>query len=181
MVVEDEPNIYDLLMAMFELWGIDGLAFVDGEEAVAWVEQVDSGRYQGEMPELALIDIRLPGIGGGEVAARIRRSQALHPVAIVLTSAYLMNGAELDALMAQAQADAFIRKPLPGFTELQRRFHDIIDSRQRLLASPALPTALDSTRPASHDESEERPLLAPQHHVLKTFSAPPYAPDEPRG
>ena len=32
MVVEDEPDIYELLLAMFEMWGIEGVAFVDGEE-----------------------------------------------------------------------------------------------------------------------------------------------------
>ena len=47
MVVEDEPDIYDLLLAMFEMWGIEGVAFVDGEEAVAWIEDVENGRVKG--------------------------------------------------------------------------------------------------------------------------------------
>ena len=37
MVVEDEPDIYDVLLAMFEIWGIEGVAFVDGGEAVGWI------------------------------------------------------------------------------------------------------------------------------------------------
>ena len=60
-VVEDEPDIYEVLLAMFEMWGIDGVAFVDGDEAVAWIDDVDSGRYRGELPELALLDIRCRG------------------------------------------------------------------------------------------------------------------------
>lgn len=59
MVVEDEPDIYEVLLAMFEMWGIEGVAFVDGEEAIAWIDDVDNGRFQGELPELALLDIRL--------------------------------------------------------------------------------------------------------------------------
>ena len=35
MVVEDEPNIYDLLITMCQMWGIDGKAFNDGEPAQA--------------------------------------------------------------------------------------------------------------------------------------------------
>ena len=76
MVVEDEPDIYDVLLAMFEIWGIDGVAFVDGAEAVAWIESVDQGRVRGELPELAILDIRLPEISGPEVSARLRRSTA---------------------------------------------------------------------------------------------------------
>ena len=63
MVVEDEPDIYDVLLAMFEIWGIEGVAFVDGAEAVAWIENVDQGRVRGELPELAILDIRLPEAG----------------------------------------------------------------------------------------------------------------------
>ena len=42
MVVEDEPDIYEVLLAMFGIWGIEGVAFVDGEEAVSWIEDVQT-------------------------------------------------------------------------------------------------------------------------------------------
>ena len=75
MVVEDEPDIYDVLLAMFEIWGIEGVAFVDGAEAVSWIEDVDRGNVVGELPELAILDIRLPEVPGPEVGARLRRSE----------------------------------------------------------------------------------------------------------
>ena len=84
MVVEDEPDIYDVLLAMFEIWGIEGVAFVDGAEAVAWIENVDQGRVRGELPELAILDIRLPEISGPEVGQRLRASSILGDMAIVL-------------------------------------------------------------------------------------------------
>ncbi|MFZ4828896.1 MAG: response regulator [Phototrophicaceae bacterium] len=78
MVVEDEPDIYEVLLAMFGMWGIDGVAFVDGEEAIEWIEDVDCGRYQGELPELAMLDIRLPGsVSGIEIGERLRKSPIL--------------------------------------------------------------------------------------------------------
>lgn len=166
MVVEDEPNVYDLINAMFELWGIDGHTFVDGEEAVAWIDEVDSGRYSGELPEMALIDIRLPGIGGGDVAERLRQSPRLRDIAIVLTSAYVLKGAEFDALMAQSQADAFIGKPLPSFNVLRTRLENTIaERRARLaqqtatapLASPALPA------PGVPEQTER--IASPEPHA----------------
>ncbi|GAB4341036.1 MAG: hypothetical protein Kow00117_21180 [Phototrophicales bacterium] len=131
MVVEDEPDIYEVLLAMFGIWGIEGVAFVDGEEAVAWIEDVDNGRFQGELPELALLDIRLPGeIEGPAVGARLRKSKALGDIAIVLTTAYKLTPEEEKAFWAQAEADRLIYKPLPKFADLQKLLEDTIAERR---------------------------------------------------
>ena len=120
MVVEDEPDIYEVLLAMFGIWGIEGVAFVDGEEAVAWISDVDNKRFQGELPELALLDIRLPGeINGPAVGERLRKSGVLGDIAIVLTTAYKLTPNEETAMIKQAGADRLIYKPLPKFSELQ--------------------------------------------------------------
>src|SRR5882757_7561828 len=119
MVVEDEPDIYEVLLAMFEMWGIDGTAFVDGEEALAWIEDVDRGKYSGELPELALLDIRLPGPAqGDDVGKRLRESPALKNIAIVLTTAYKLSPPLDQQTVDKAGADKLIYKPLPKFNEL---------------------------------------------------------------
>lgn len=131
MVVEDEPDIYEVLLAMFEMWGIDGVAFVDGEEAIAWIEDVDSGRYRGELPELALLDIRLPGaISGPMVGERLRKSPVLGHIAIILSTAYKLTIDEENTVMTQAGADKLIYKPLPKFLELQQLLEGVIASRR---------------------------------------------------
>lgn len=137
MVVDDEPDIYDVLVAMFSIWGIEGIAFVDGTEAVQWIEGVDNGTYTGELPEMAIIDIRLPGIDGHYVAARIRRSPKLGNMAIVLITTYRISPAIEKQIMAIAQADAFIEKPLPGMAELRARLDAIIARRKA--AAPNYP------------------------------------------
>src|SRR5260221_4550917 len=91
MVVEDEPDIYDVLLAMFEIWGIEGIAFVDGAEAVAWIEEIDKGNLVTELPDLAILDIRLPEISGPDVGARLRQSQRIGQAAIVLITAYRLS------------------------------------------------------------------------------------------
>lgn len=131
MVVEDEPDIYEVLLAMFEMWGIEGVAFVDGEEAIAWIDDVDNDRFQGELPELALLDIRLPGeINGPLVGERLRKSPVLGKVAIVLTTAFKLKAEEEAEVMKIAGADKLIYKPLPKFGELQTILEEVIAKRR---------------------------------------------------
>jgi CheY-like chemotaxis protein len=132
MVVEDEPDIYEVLLAMFGIWGIEGVAFVDGEEAVNWINDVDNQNFQGERPELALLDIRLPGdINGPAVGERLRKSPILGQMAIVLTTAYRLTPEEEAAVIKQAGADKLVYKPLPKFGELQKLLEDIIEQRRK--------------------------------------------------
>lgn len=141
MVVEDEPDIYEVLLAMFEMWGIEGVAFVDGEEAIAWIDDVDAGRYRGELPELALLDIRLPGsVSGAEVGGRLRKSPILGNVAIVLSTAYKLTPDEEEAVIKQAGADTLMYKPLPKFNELQSKLEEVI-AKRRAMAAEAEATA----------------------------------------
>ncbi len=127
MVVEDEPDIYDVLLAMFEIWGIDGVAFVDGGQAVNWIDDVDQGRVRGELPELAIIDIRLPTLNGPEVGQRLRRSPILKHMAIVLITAYRLAPSEEKAVIHQADANLLMYKPLPGMPELRATLDQVIE------------------------------------------------------
>lgn len=126
MVVEDEPDIYEVLLAMFEIWGIEGVAFVDGGQAVAWIDDVDQGRVRGELPELALIDIRLPEVSGPEVGRRLRQSPVLKNMAVVLITAYRLTPDEERDAIETAQADHLMYKPLPGMPELRSILDEII-------------------------------------------------------
>jgi len=147
MVVEDEPDIYDVLLAMFEIWGIEGVAFVDGLEAVNWVEDVDKGNFTGELPELAILDIRLPEIAGPEVGARLRKSDRLGKIAIVLITAYRLSPEEEDQFKTRAQADALMYKPLPAMPDLRKALDDIIDKRKAQSLPPPPPPTTPTPTP----------------------------------
>ncbi len=130
MIVEDEPDVYEMLLAMSEIMGNDGIAFVDGDEAIAWIEDVDNGQFHGELPDLALIDILLPsGISGAMVSERLRKSAILGQVPIVLMTGFQLSDAEEGEVVAKAGADLLIRKPLPALAELQRTLERVIARR----------------------------------------------------
>ncbi|MBN2305581.1 MAG: response regulator transcription factor [Anaerolineae bacterium] len=131
MVVEDEPDIYDVLLAMFEIWGIEGVAFVDGGEAVSWIDDVDQGRVRGELPELAILDIRLPEVSGPEVGARLRKSPVLGQTAIVLITAYRLSQDEEEQVVEQADADLLMYKPLPAMAELRATMDRVIAKHKK--------------------------------------------------
>jgi DNA-binding response OmpR family regulator len=144
MVVEDEPDIYELLLAMFEMWGIEGVAFVDGEEAITWIDEADKGT-PGELPELALLDIRLPGnVSGPMVGERIRKSKALAGMAIVLITAYKLTPEEEKAVITQAGADRLLYKPLPKFNELKKTLETVLSERRTKAATPVKPKSSKS-------------------------------------
>jgi CheY-like chemotaxis protein len=114
---------------MFEVWGIEGVAFVDGAEAVAWINDVDAGRVQAELPELAILDIRLPEVSGPEVGARLRQSPILGNIAIALITAYSLQPHEEEEVMAQAGADLLLYKPLPEPDEFRRLLENALSRR----------------------------------------------------
>lgn len=133
MLVEDEPSLYEMMDAMFEVWGIEGVAFVEGSEAVSWIEAVDRGQISGDLPTLAILDIRLPTLSGPEVAARLRRSPKLNNIAVVLITAYRLNPADERETIANAQADALIYKPLPQMDEFRNMLDSFVAKRNPLL------------------------------------------------
>ncbi len=63
----------------------------------SWIENVDQGRVRGELPELAILDIRLPEVSGPEVGHRLRQSPMLGDMAIVLITAYRLSPEEEEA------------------------------------------------------------------------------------
>ena len=163
MVVEDEPDIYELLLAMFEIWGIEGVAFVDGEEAIAWVEEADKDAPS-DVPELALLDIRLPGnVSGPMVGERLRKSPLLKNVAIVLITAYKLTAEEEKVVMEQAGADKLLNKPLPGFGELKAILEaTIAERRAKAEAEAKAPSPADTAKHTPATSSAKPASAAPK-------------------
>lgn len=129
MVVEDEPDLYDMVLTMYNMMGVDGVAFTTGEDALDWIDAVDSGQFADEIPELALLDIRLPGdIDGVRVGERIRHSNALKNTRVVLMTAYKLSSKDEEAAKQMTGAQILLYKPLPEFQTLKKILFEVAHS-----------------------------------------------------
>src|SRR5262249_12653642 len=98
---------------MMSVWGEKPLPFPDGNAAWTWLDSVANGKFTGELPDLALMDIRMPGYTGDKLAARIRETPGIKDIPIILMTAFSLTEAEVRVMMDQAGVDQLISKPLP--------------------------------------------------------------------
>jgi CheY-like chemotaxis protein len=117
VVVEDNVDNRELMQLLLGLKGHAVNAFGDGEAGVAAI--------LGEAPEVAIVDIGLPGIDGYEVARRIRGAAPAQPPLLVAVTGY---GTPEDRQHALSTGfDAFMVKPFD------------IEAFERLLREKAAP------------------------------------------
>src|SRR3954469_11724631 len=79
LVVDDDPAICDALTATFEAEGAVVLVAFDGQQALDVMSQV--------IPSLALIDLMMPRMTGGQLAEQMHRDERLSKVAICIMTA----------------------------------------------------------------------------------------------
>jgi len=102
VIVEDNPDVREMLYTLMELEGHEVAAAGDGPEALALIEF--------QRPDIALVDIGLPSFDGYEVARRIRANPATKDIFLVALTGYGLPEDERSA--AQAGFDAHLVKPI---------------------------------------------------------------------
>lgn len=130
MVVEDEEDIRNIVKFMFQSWGHPPLEFRDGNHAFRWLDTVEDGSYNGDLPELALMDIRMPGPRGNEIARRMRSLGALQGIPIVLMTAFALTDTERETIYRECGVDYILPKPLPDFYDLKDLLDSVYASKQ---------------------------------------------------
>jgi two-component system, OmpR family, KDP operon response regulator KdpE len=107
LIVEDDPNIVDLIRSNLAVRGFDTLVSFDGSKALTLIET--------EEPDMVMLDLTLPEVDGFELCRQIRERSS---VAIIVVSA---RGGERDKVTAlNSGADDYMTKPF-GIEELLAR------------------------------------------------------------
>jgi len=130
MIAEDEADIRNLVVTMAGVWGHSTVAFESGTKASEFLDSVDNGSYSGQLPEFALMDIRMPGQRGDEIARRIRETDGMQHIPIVLMTAFALSEDEMRTMKADTGVDHIINKPLPDFMQLKGILDNIIAAKQ---------------------------------------------------
>jgi CheY-like chemotaxis protein len=126
LLVEDNPADADLTQVAFETIGgtpaeID--VVVNGEEAINYLSR--NGSYQDAVPpQLVLLDLNLPRVGGLDVLARIKSLEATRHIPVVM----LTSSESSDDIVRSYQlgANCYLTKPfgLAAYREMARRLHE---------------------------------------------------------
>lgn len=132
MVVEDDPTVRAIFSMSMTLWGVTPLVFQTGQEAVDWLARVERGDGPSPLPEVAILDLRLPDIMGHEIGRRMRTLPATAHIPIVLMTAYDLRDSDQRLIEQAVHPDEIIFKPLPMPEEFRARIErTIADCRDR--------------------------------------------------
>ena len=99
MLVDDDPQLRHVVSMFFELEGYNVLQASDGREAISMLAEY--------VPDVILLDLMMPEVGGTEVCQHVRGTKNLKEIPVVVFTAAEMKEEELTA----AGADRFIAKP----------------------------------------------------------------------
>ncbi len=127
MIVEDDTAIRDVIEMMCELWGFKTVSFRDGFQAT---EYLNNPNPPDPLPDVALLDIRMPGPWGHEISARIRQHAVLKDIGIILMTAYELPGADEERYLQTSGADKLLFKPLPPMDDLLAFVNSVIEARR---------------------------------------------------
>ncbi len=101
VIIEDEPDILEVLSYNLRREGFEILAAGDGNQGLALVKR--------EKPDLVLLDLMLPGIDGVEICTAIKKHPETHNTLIIMVTA---KGEESDIVLGLGVgADDYISKP----------------------------------------------------------------------
>lgn len=101
MIVEDDPDICEILQYNLEQEGYDVVIHNDGKDAL------DS--ILSNPPNLILLDLMLPGLNGLDIARKVRKDERTHTLPILMITA---RSEEMDILHGlELGADDYVTKP----------------------------------------------------------------------
>ncbi len=115
LIVEDQANTAEMLTSYFEAQGYEVTAVAWGKDAITVVEE--------KVPDLIMLDIRLPDIDGYEVCRQLRAHRRTEHVPIIFLTERRERGDKLTGL--ELGAVDYITKPF-DVQELRLRVRNVL-------------------------------------------------------
>jgi CheY-like chemotaxis protein len=119
LVVEDSCDLREILGKLFASMGWDAILAESGREALATLER--------EIPKIILLDMRMPGMNGFELATTLKKHQVYRKIPILAATAFPDHIARQQCLAAGC--DDFISKPF-SFAALQASLANLVSGER---------------------------------------------------
>lgn len=110
LVVDDEPDLLELVRDTLEMAGYTVITASDGEEGLKSITE--------ESPDLVILDIKMPKIDGMEVLERVRKNPLLNELPIIMLTSLKGEGIIREA--KEVGANDYIVKPFNQIDLLNR-------------------------------------------------------------
>jgi signal transduction histidine kinase len=120
LIVDDDPNAFDVIEAHLYREGYDLFYAASGEEALNLLDSIE--------PDVILLDVMMPKLNGIEVCRTIKSDSHWKHVPVIIVTA--LNSKEDLARSLNAGADDFITKPVSGI-ELRARVRSMLRIKQQ--------------------------------------------------
>jgi two-component system, OmpR family, response regulator len=102
LVIEDDPDIINLLQICLKLEGLETRTASNRDEVI-------SAFRAAPLPDLVLLDVRLPDVDGFDILTRIRQYPAMKTLPVIMLTAEATREAVLKGLVGGA--DGYVTKP----------------------------------------------------------------------
>ena len=163
--VEDESSIRDIEVYALTSTGFEARGFEDGGSF--W------NALQSEKPELVVLDVMLPGIDGVELLKRMKASEDLQNIPVIMATA---KGSEYDKIQSlDLGADDYLVKPF-GIMEMVSRVKAVLRRCQRPASSKLLKLDGLVLNPDEHTvavDGERVILTYKEYELLHLFLSQP--------
>ena len=164
--VEDDASIRDIEVYALQSSGFEAAGYADG--TAFW-----DALQQPRLPELVVLDVMLPGVDGIELLRRMKASERLRAIPVVMATA---NGAEYDKVHGlDLGADYYLTKPF-GVMELVSCVRAVLrrakpQKAEHLLQTGGLVVNLDGRTVTA--DGEKIALTFKEFELLKLFLSHP--------
>jgi DNA-binding response OmpR family regulator len=119
LCIEDEPEMIELMRLILSRKGYQVIGASGGQDGLEKMRQ--------EMPDLILLDLMMPDLGGWEVYQQMKADEKLKEIPVIIVTAKAQNIDKVLGLYI-AKVDDYIAKPFSP--------SELIDSVEHVLKKP---------------------------------------------